>query len=56
MYDGGPCKGGICYGSWCNTHEGQCQDILGPKAKSTDEKCYLEMNTKGDHFSNSGNT
>ncbi|XP_036281099.1 LOW QUALITY PROTEIN: disintegrin and metalloproteinase domain-containing protein 20-like [Pipistrellus kuhlii] len=55
LQNGVSCKGGgYCYEKRCNNREEQCRNIFGKAAKSADQSCYTEMNTRGDGFGNSG--
>uniref|UniRef100_G1Q1Q2 ADAM metallopeptidase domain 21 n=1 Tax=Myotis lucifugus TaxID=59463 RepID=G1Q1Q2_MYOLU len=54
LQNGMPCKGGgYCYENRCNNREQQCRNIFGKYAKSANQRCYTEMNTRGD-FGNCG--
>ncbi|XP_028736955.2 disintegrin and metalloproteinase domain-containing protein 26A-like [Peromyscus leucopus] len=56
MEDGSPCGGdSYCYNRTCHKREEHCQMLFGRSAKSADETCYMEMNTRGDRFGNCGN-
>uniref|UniRef100_G1TZR0 ADAM metallopeptidase domain 20 n=1 Tax=Oryctolagus cuniculus TaxID=9986 RepID=G1TZR0_RABIT len=56
VQDGSPCLGmGYCYEKRCNIRDEQCRQIFGKKAKSANETCYREINTRGDRFGNCGN-
>lgn len=46
--------GGHCYGKKCINSTIQCQQIFGKEAKNAAKSCYLEINTRGDHFGNCG--
>ncbi|XP_008845390.1 disintegrin and metalloproteinase domain-containing protein 25-like [Nannospalax galili] len=53
--DGTQCLGnGICFQKRCNDRNEQCRKLFGKGAKSANQKCYLAMNTKGDHFGHCG--
>ncbi|XP_006082071.1 disintegrin and metalloproteinase domain-containing protein 25-like [Myotis lucifugus] len=55
VQNGMPCKGGgSCYEKRCNIREEQCRNIFGKYAKSANQSCYTEMNTRGDRFGNCG--
>ncbi|XP_075413358.1 disintegrin and metalloproteinase domain-containing protein 29 [Tenrec ecaudatus] len=55
MQNGVPCEGGgYCYEKTCSTHNLQCREIFGEPAKSANEQCYKEVNTRGDRFGNCG--
>ncbi|XP_059555492.1 LOW QUALITY PROTEIN: disintegrin and metalloproteinase domain-containing protein 20-like [Myotis daubentonii] len=55
LQNGMPCKGGgYCYEKRCNIREAQCRNIFGKEAKSANQSCYTEMNTRGDRFGNCG--
>uniref|UniRef100_A0A8D0MGM2 Disintegrin and metalloproteinase domain-containing protein 25-like n=1 Tax=Sus scrofa TaxID=9823 RepID=A0A8D0MGM2_PIG len=55
MQDGTSCTGGgYCYEKRCNNHNEQCRKIFGKQARSADQSCYREMNTRGDRFGNCG--
>ncbi|XP_054573611.1 disintegrin and metalloproteinase domain-containing protein 25-like [Eptesicus fuscus] len=55
LQNGIPCKGGgYCYEKRCNNREEQCRNIFGKEAKSANQSCYTEMNTRGDRFGNCG--
>ncbi|XP_040842717.1 disintegrin and metalloproteinase domain-containing protein 25-like [Ochotona curzoniae] len=57
VQDGSPCLGmGYCYEKRCNFRDEQCRKIFGKKARSANEMCYREMNTRGDRFGNCGTT
>nr|XP_044998354.1 disintegrin and metalloproteinase domain-containing protein 25-like [Jaculus jaculus] len=57
VQDGSPCKdGGYCYEKRCNQRDEQCRQIFGKEAKSANQTCYREMNTRGDRFGNCGAT
>ncbi|XP_040587837.1 disintegrin and metalloproteinase domain-containing protein 26A-like [Mesocricetus auratus] len=56
MADGSPCRGdGHCYNMACHKREEHCWRLFGKTAKSAEEICYKEMNTRGDRFGNCGN-
>ncbi|XP_060239198.1 disintegrin and metalloproteinase domain-containing protein 26A-like [Meriones unguiculatus] len=56
LEDGSPCRnGGYCYKAACHNRQVQCQKIFGKGARSADERCYMEMNKRGDRFGNCGN-
>ncbi|XP_054573606.1 disintegrin and metalloproteinase domain-containing protein 20-like [Eptesicus fuscus] len=55
VQNGVSCKGGgYCYEKRCNNREEQCRNIFGKEAKSANQSCYTEMNTRGDRFGNCG--
>ncbi|XP_028015385.2 disintegrin and metalloproteinase domain-containing protein 25-like [Eptesicus fuscus] len=55
VQNGVTCKGGgYCYEKRCNNREEQCRNIFGKEAKSANQSCYTEMNTRGDRFGNCG--
>lgn len=47
-------KEAYCYNGKCQHHDGQCQNIFGPKAKAAPEICFKDVNSKGDRFGNCG--
>ncbi|XP_058526462.1 disintegrin and metalloproteinase domain-containing protein 25-like [Ochotona princeps] len=56
VQDGSPCLGmGYCYEKRCNFRDEQCRKIFGKKARSANQICYREINTRGDRFGNCGN-
>ncbi|XP_062069122.1 disintegrin and metalloproteinase domain-containing protein 21-like [Lepus europaeus] len=46
---------GFCYKKTCNVRDEQCRQIFGKKAKNANQKCYREVNIRGDRFGNCGN-
>ncbi|XP_060027647.1 disintegrin and metalloproteinase domain-containing protein 25-like [Erinaceus europaeus] len=51
---GMPCPGGYCYEKRCNNRDEQCGKIFGKGVKSANDRCYQEMNTRGDRFGHCG--
>ncbi|XP_007528332.2 disintegrin and metalloproteinase domain-containing protein 20-like [Erinaceus europaeus] len=51
---GMPCPGGYCYEKRCNNRDEQCERIFGKGAKSANDRCYQEVNTRGDRFGHCG--
>ncbi|XP_007528336.1 disintegrin and metalloproteinase domain-containing protein 20-like [Erinaceus europaeus] len=51
---GMPCPGGYCYEKRCNNRDEQCGKIFGKGAKSANDRCYYEMNIRGDRFGHCG--
>ncbi|XP_007528337.1 disintegrin and metalloproteinase domain-containing protein 20-like [Erinaceus europaeus] len=51
---GTPCPGGYCYEKRCNNRDEQCGKIFGNGAKNANDRCYQEMNTRGDRFGHCG--
>ncbi|XP_060027638.1 disintegrin and metalloproteinase domain-containing protein 20-like [Erinaceus europaeus] len=51
---GMPCPGGYCYEKRCNNRDEQCGKIFGKGAKSANDRCYQEVNTRGDRFGHCG--
>lgn len=55
-----PCAGtgflvdsAFCYQKSCNSHDGQCREIL-VKAQSASPRCYKEINSQGNRFGHCG--
>ncbi|XP_034376430.1 disintegrin and metalloproteinase domain-containing protein 24-like [Arvicanthis niloticus] len=52
---GTSCRGdGYCYEKRCNSHIDHCQRLFGQVATKASDKCYQELNTRGDRFGNCG--
>ncbi|XP_048186513.1 disintegrin and metalloproteinase domain-containing protein 25-like [Perognathus longimembris pacificus] len=57
LLGGTPCLStGLCYQKRCNNRDEQCRQIFGEQARNAQEKCYMEVNTRGDRFGNCGLT
>ncbi|XP_004458727.2 disintegrin and metalloproteinase domain-containing protein 20-like [Dasypus novemcinctus] len=55
LQNGTPCPGnGYCYEKTCVSRDEQCRKIFGNEARSADEICYVEINTRGDRFGHCG--
>ncbi|KAF7472671.1 Hypothetical predicted protein [Marmota monax] len=55
VQDGFSCMdGGNCYEKRCNIRDEQCKQIFGMEARSANERCYKNLNTRGDRFGNCG--
>ncbi|XP_058163141.1 disintegrin and metalloproteinase domain-containing protein 20 [Dasypus novemcinctus] len=53
--EGTPCpKGGYCFEKRCNIRDEQCKKIFGQGARSANQSCYENINTKGDRFGHCG--
>ena len=50
LLNGSPCKEEKRF----NNQDKQYKQILGKEARSTAQRCYMEINTQGDHFGNCG--
>ncbi|CAL1615455.1 unnamed protein product [Knipowitschia caucasica] len=56
VQNGQPCSNSeaYCYNGKCQTYDGQCRAIFGPKAKAAPDICFKDVNSKGDRFGNCG--
>ncbi|KAL2101769.1 hypothetical protein ACEWY4_003530 [Coilia grayii] len=54
--DGLPCDQGqaFCYEGRCQTYDYQCKHLFGPDATKADERCFSNVNTRGNTFGNCG--
>ena len=50
LLNGSPCKEEERF----NNQDKQYKQIFGKEARSTAQRCYMEINTQGDHFGNCG--
>nr|XP_044998415.1 disintegrin and metalloproteinase domain-containing protein 20-like [Jaculus jaculus] len=57
MQGGSPCKdNNYCYEKKCHNREEQCHQIFGNQSRSAEQRCYKEVNLRGDRFGNCGMT
>ncbi|XP_037685035.1 disintegrin and metalloproteinase domain-containing protein 20-like [Choloepus didactylus] len=55
VQDGTQCPNdGYCYEKNCSSRDEQCRKIFGKEAKSANQSCYREVNTRGDRFGHCG--